>query len=574
MDVILVAPREISKGDKMLFRENNNMSDIEALSINPINSLFLHRFRENLGIGALAACLKENGQTVKIIDSNLSELPFNDMVMSIVNEDPKLVGISLLYDLHSYYACRLIKQLRKCGYKGHITIGGAFSTSIYEHFLAAFPELDSVIRGEGERTILELTQCLKDGTDWRKIDGIAWRRDHEIVVNNPRKVIEDLSLLPKADRNTLCELRKRNLKISAASMYTSRGCYGQCIYCSAPTISSLSKDKKWRGKSPEAVVEEMKYLVDCFGVEFIYLCDDNFFGYGLDRDERLKKLATLMIENNIKVKIHAEIRVDAKIDMEVLELLKKAGLYEVLLGIESGSQAALNRWKKGVTVEKNMQAVDIARELGFQLEPAFIMCDPYSTVEEFKENVQFIKDTELHKCKNPLYLFNQMIVYPGTGLETKLIQEGLVQQNDIWNIQENLDNAEELLDYCNRVSTYKYTIQNEKFRDLWDAMVHYINILTYYSDVLFPRVLGKWKKANLDNKEQKLENIRKYKKWKKNISTLVMDILEVAAKWGEQDEKTQNLNNTLESLILNYNQEYLGSLLEMPEMKEGAAINV
>lgn len=222
MDCILIAPTEVSMSNKKTFREELITRIEEFIDKNPINSLYVKQFRENLGIAAIAAYIKERGHSARIIDSSALNLNVEDIVIEVMKEKPKVVGISILYDLYTVNACSIVIQLRKAGYKGHITFGGPFITHAYKYFLAAMPGLNSVLRGEGECSFLQLLECLKNGTDWRKVNGIAYVEGREVIVNGFTDIVEDISTLPIPTRDTLELLKKRGTPTNAASIYSSR----------------------------------------------------------------------------------------------------------------------------------------------------------------------------------------------------------------------------------------------------------------------------------------------------------------------------------------------------------------
>src|SRR4029079_9457512 len=120
-----------------------------------------------------------------------------------------------------------------------------------------------------------------------------------------------------------------------------------------------------------------------FGVRFVYINDDNFLGYGRASHQRVRRFAELLLQRKLRVKFATECRVDA-LDPETILLLKEAGMTQVLLGIESGSDAALRRWRKGATAGDNAEALHRLARLGVQVEPGFILFDAHTTADELR----------------------------------------------------------------------------------------------------------------------------------------------------------------------------------------------
>ena len=563
MDCILISPREVSMSNKKTFREELITRSEEFISRNPVNFLYVKQFRENLGIAAIAAYLKKFGYTSIVIDASALDMSVNAIVDLVMNENPKVVGISLLYDLYAVNSCRIVLELRKAGYKGHITFGGPFITHAYKFFLVALPGLNSVLRGEGECSWLELMQCIKDGNDWRMVKGIAYIHGNEVVVNGEANIVENLSELPFPTRDSLGIMKKKGIQINSASIYSSRGCQGQCTYCTAPANAKLVKNSKWRGKDAISIVNEIEYLVKEFNVSYIYFVDENFCGYGIGFKERLYNIAEEIKKRNLKIKFHAEIRVDTRIDENLLVMLKEAGLKDVLLGLESGSDKALRRWHKGTTVDRNYETVNLMTKLGFDVEPAMIMVDPYTTVDEFADTVEFIKKAKLYMTKNPLNIFNQLIVFPGTRIEEELAQAHVIEIPDEWDVKEDLNNLEQLKIFCKRVSSREYEVIDAKIRELWSILIEYVRQLSELYDVIIPNIIAV-KRTNylqqIDNRKNTqrefLEYLSQIRKWKSNIGYLIMDLLEISVKWGVGPE-TFNLSNALNSIIWMYDQKWL-----------------
>lgn len=578
MDVILIAPEEVSLRDKTLFRENNIKSDYENLTAGNTNFLFVKFLKDNLGIASLTAYLRQYGYTVEMINIYMDNISVDALADYILKENPEMVGVSLLYDLHAFSACKIAKVLRRRGYKGHITFGGPFITLTYDTFLKGISEIDSVIRGEGEIIWLELLQRVKSGKGWHDIDGIAYCQNNRIVVNKEGKYENDLSRLPAVARDMYeklaNKLKAENVHLRVASIYTSRGCRGRCTYCSAPVLGKLVKEK-WRCRSVQPVIDEIRYLVETFGVEYINIIDENFFGYGEEGKKRLYELAEGIIDAEIQVKFWAEVRVDINFDEELFMLLKKAGLQDVLLGLESGSQNTLNRWRKGTTVEQNMRAVEFIRKQGFRLEPSVIMVDPYTNLEEFKDTVQFIVKSELCKTAFPLNLFNQLIVFPGTEIEEMLIKDHIIFPIEIDAIDYVPDDDDVLFEFCSKVSTRSYEIIDPVIRTLWNVLIYYTNILTSLTDELLPLYMSK-SRVRLrfleeDEKRRINREMLEFSKWRRNIGKLAQELLETSVECADGDYKSiDQLNDLLvrkyERVIKEYNGEYLGKRIDLTEL--------
>ncbi len=566
MDIVLIAPQEILLRDKSLFRDQNIKSDFDNITINPVSFAYVKFLKDNLGIAALSSFLKENGCSVKVINTYLKNISIQCLCDDILDLNPSVIGISLLYDLCSYSTCLIVKTLRNKGYKGHITLGGPFSSVTYEYFLKGIKEINSVIRGEGEIPLLELIRKINKKEEWRDIKGLSYSNsDGEIIFNEFGEIIENLSVLPYPSRDDyrflVNELKKINVKMNVASIYTSRGCLGKCTYCSAPELAKINSIK-WRCRTVESIVDEIKQLVEEFNVKYINIIDENFYGYGQDANSRLKELARRIISLNLNIKFWAEIRVDIKFDDETFMLLKKAGFQDILLGLESGSQKTLNRWRKGTTIAQNEYAINKIREYGFKLEPSMIMVDPYTTYEEFKDTIEFIERNKLFNTEHPLNLINEMIVFTGTELERQLIIDGILKPIDVTSI--NINNCAAIHTFCKKISTREYEIQSNLVRVMWKSLISKTNVLAELLDNKLPRIIGEiyhiLKKSNCDKEGFKLI-LHNVGLWRKNIGLLLMDLLNELINIEEINSDIdlfeKNLLKRLDTVVEKYDKKYL-----------------
>src|SRR3954453_15267052 len=180
----------------------------------------------NLGFGYLAASLRQSGYDVRVLDI---ELPEQTLVAAVRAAQPMLVGFSLIFQFYIRRYATLMDALRREGIDAHFTMGGHYPTLSPQQTLAAEPELDSIVRYEGEGTLVEIVRALQAGSDWRKLDGVVWRRGEEIVVNPPRALIHALDSLPYPERDFQ---PMRVLGRTIMPLLASRGCVRTCSFCS------------------------------------------------------------------------------------------------------------------------------------------------------------------------------------------------------------------------------------------------------------------------------------------------------------------------------------------------------
>ena len=147
----------------------------------------------NLGLGYLASTLRSQGYQVKVLDF---ELDRSEILAAVQAVDPILIGFSLIFQFYIHRFGAIISYLRTHGVVCHFTIGGHFPSLSYQHTLELVPDLDSVVRFEGEITLLELVDVLSRGSEWRSEQGIAYRQGSEVLTSALRPLIHDLDQLP------------------------------------------------------------------------------------------------------------------------------------------------------------------------------------------------------------------------------------------------------------------------------------------------------------------------------------------------------------------------------------------
>jgi anaerobic magnesium-protoporphyrin IX monomethyl ester cyclase len=181
----------------------------------------------NLGIGYLAASLQRQGYGAKIFDFEANRQEILDAALAL---NPVLIGFSLIFQSYIPWFGSLIRYLRENGVRSHFTMGGHFPSLSYQHTLELIPELDSVVRFEGEETLLELVDVLSVGGAWQGLPGLAYRKDFDVVATPMRHLVDDLDSLPYPVRefNSDGAILGRNM----TPMLASRGCARTCSFCS------------------------------------------------------------------------------------------------------------------------------------------------------------------------------------------------------------------------------------------------------------------------------------------------------------------------------------------------------
>lgn len=371
----------------------------------------------NLGLGYLASTLRARGYRVDILDF---EEEFETVLARIKAIDPVIVGFSLIFQFYVFRFEELARRLRAHGVTAHFTMGGHFPSLSPQHALELVPELDSVVRFEGELTLLELADRLTTGREWRSVQGIAYREDGKLVATPLRPLIHDLDEYPYPEREIQPYVI---LGRAVTQMLASRGCARTCSFCSIHMFYRSAPGKVVRTRRPAEIVREMKELHLSQGATIFLFQDDDFpvFGPAWHRWARefIAELYSQEIAGRVIWKVNA--RADA-IDPELFAEMRDAGMYLVYMGLESGSEEGLITLNKTITVQQNLRAVQELKKLGLLFDFGFMLLDPSSTFDSVLENIAFLR-----KIVGDGYMaaeFCRMIPYDGTPIKDELERQG------------------------------------------------------------------------------------------------------------------------------------------------------
>ncbi len=398
----------------------------DVLLINPPGSRY-EDSDEHLGLGYIASYLRVNDINAAIIDVPLNGWTLKQAVDEIKKYSCKIIGISIPFQQYAAQALEFIKALREAGFSCHFTAGGIFPTFSYEELFALCPDIDSIILGEGEITFCCLAKKIIEGKDWRDVHGISYTDNGNVIKSPLRPLAENLDDFPYPARDSLPLVLKRQPSVS---MLSSRGCYGGCSFCSVvPFFSSFGP--RCRVRSTENIIEEIQMLINTYGVHNIIFNDAEFAGgIAINRAQTIE-ISEEIIRRNFNIHFSIQCRVN-DIDIDTFDILKQAGLRRVFLGVESGSQTVLDRFKKGVSVQDNINAIEILGKLDMYVSMGFIMFDEETTFDEVSENMDFIKKAKSLMPKRKLqdvFIATKALPLAGSEVERKLKQSGKYEGN-------------------------------------------------------------------------------------------------------------------------------------------------
>ena len=376
-----------------------------------------HLEQDNLGIGYVASMLQLGGY--KIVFSDVTQQP-GEILSQIKRHRPLIVGFSIIFQYQIHQYAELISYLRSAGVDCHFTAGGHFPSLRFKENLEYVQGLDSIVLFEGEHTMLALANNLRNGGDWRRLRGMAFRSARGPRQTALRKVERHLDHLPIPIRiSTTSTLG--GLKV--ASVLASRGCYYNCTYCSIRQFYTEAGGQLKRFRNPDAIVAEMKLLMQQDGYRVFLFQDDDFpmagrFGRAW-ANQFCDSLEQAGIHHRVIWKISCRVN---ELDRDLLVRFSERGLFHVYLGIESGCDQSLREMNKKATSEGNLEATQLLRELNMSCDYGFMLFEPSSTFASVAQNLEFLKTI----CSEGVYTvtFCKMLPYAGTEVERGLRAQG------------------------------------------------------------------------------------------------------------------------------------------------------
>lgn len=372
----------------------------------------------SLGLRSIASFLKSQGYVSKLISYKKEDRA--ELLEFINKNQPLLIGFSIVFQFSLYEFLDLMSFLRDSGISQHFTAGGHLPSLRPIEVLQVAPHLDSIVRFEGELTILELLEKLDYPEKWFEIQGLAFRSDKQIICTQPRPLIEDLDSLPLIDHGQPGILGR---DIRTASILASRGCLFECSFCSIRQFYGGAHGSLRRVRSSQSVVNEMKLLYEQSGVRFFLFQDDDFAARSKAQREWLKSFLDDLDQSGLVGNIAWKIscRVD-DIDQQMLDACHARGLRAVYLGVESGNSMGLHIFNKHTTVEKNLNTIELLKCNNLVFNIGFMLFDPSSTYETLQENIRFLRRVA-SDGSFPVN-FCKMLPYAGTPIENELRKAG------------------------------------------------------------------------------------------------------------------------------------------------------
>ena len=385
-----------------------------------------YRNQPPLGIGYIAALLREHGIAVSLIDAEARGWDIPTTVAAIAAEKPDIVGItSISMEAPSAYA--LAREL-ETRVDALLVLGGPHASAWHEEIPAQCPELDVVVAGEGEHTMLDICRVVAAGESLEGIPGLRCHKDDgtwtDLIERAPVPNIDDLP--PPAydlyEHSLYRPLPHRQKRLPSTCMITSRGCsFGKCIYCE---MSAMVR-RNYRRHSPKRVVSEMTDLIRLTGARDIYFQDDIF----ITDKEWMEEFCDRIEAASFDVIWSCESRFNG-VSESLFRRMHRAGCWRIYFGIESGDQKLLDRMCKGFTVQEARDAVARARRAGLEVVGFFMLGLPGATRECEEATVRLALDMGLEHA-----MFSLTVPHANTALYRVCEQHGTIFSDHEFNLK-------------------------------------------------------------------------------------------------------------------------------------------
>jgi len=387
-----------------------------------------------LNLAYLASFLRQKspGRNIRIIDAEGLDWPLSRVYSEACAFRPDVIGVTCPTPVYHVFKemCHGLKERLP---EVPIVLGGPHPTVLPRETLTG-TRADIIVVGEGEVTFSELLEALENNQGIEEINGLAFKKDSEIVITPKRELIPDLDVLPFPAKELLplhlyyLPPTKRIRSERATNMVTSRGCPFACTFCMARTFWG----RRVRLRSIPNVLDEIQECVDRYRLtEFSF--HDEYLTF--DRSSVIE-FCKGILERNLDISWACQARAGS-VDAEILSCMRKAGCGIIGFGFESGNQRILNSMKKKEKLEHAVEAVRLCNEAGIDVQGAFILGHPGETTESIQDTIRFARNLDLDTVA-----FYIAIPYPGTELYEIARKNGYLRKDLDWKMFTPVSNME------------------------------------------------------------------------------------------------------------------------------------
>ena len=438
-----------------------------------------------ISLAYIAAYSESKGVEVKVVDCNAENLGMDQLLRIVRDFGPTVIGFPLFTE-EFFDVADMVQKVKGILPSVKTVVGGPHASALPERTVREMGGLDFVVIGEGEIPFYNIIRYAAGEMKREDIDGIAYKcgdkgnkgNKNKVIITKPQKYVDpdtlpfpawDLFPLDKYFGRFIANSYRGGRNELELPVISTRGCPYRCIFCYKTT-------KEVRYRKPRSVVDEIERNLREFGSRRVYLCEGTF---GLPR-ARCVKVCDEIIERGL----HRELtwcttsRVDI-VDRKFLLKMVEAGLTDLCVGVESGSQMILDASKKGITVDqirnKFKMINKIRDEYGIETEATYVIGLPYETKETLSDTLDIVKEIKTDRVS-----FSILVPFPGTEVEkmARKGEGGLIFKDARWDEYGKQIGQSIALEQLSATDLKKFQmeayreayIRNKKFRNLIDML--------------------------------------------------------------------------------------------------------
>jgi len=343
-----------------------------------------------LNLLLLAAIVREHGHIPSIIDCPAQGLCHRDVIARLSRIRPDFVGITAMTP-HIMQAGKLATLIKQELPGTIVLLGGAHISAVPEATMSRFPAIDVGFLGEADRSLPELLARLQDGAPAHSVQGTISRLHDKTINTGQREEKIDLDALPLYAWDLLegfPHAYKTPLfaahRTPATPIITSRGCPGKCIFCYSGGHKTLAT------YSAAYIINMLKHLKQRYGIREFMIYDDNFVMF----KNNFKELLSRLIDERMELAWSCNARVDM-VDEGLLQLMRRAGCWQISYGIETGNQDIMDRLEKRITRQRVRATLAMTRRAGLRTVGYFMIGHFGETLRTIEETIGFAKEIAL-----------------------------------------------------------------------------------------------------------------------------------------------------------------------------------
>lgn len=394
---------------------------VPVTDASPVDVLLIEDLsQQRLPARTLAAVLQRAGLRARLIHFDPDQ-DAGPVIRVAQSERPNLVVVSVIFAHRLPEHLALLTAMRDAGVRAHFTMVGPLPSFACAELLATCPALDSVLCGEAETSIVQLAINLANPTRWQAVPGLAYRRPSLHVNPQPQPLPNFYELPFPIHEDGI----PTYLGYGFATVEASRGCYHTCTFCLPCAFYRAASTSAYRLRHLADLADEIEALYRQ-GTRLFLFDDEQFLPPSHVRKERVTALSRELARRRLRIAFTIKCRAD-DVEATLFRQLKEMGLLRVYIGIESGCQASLDLLGKGVTVQRNIEALAMLDALDIVADFRSLLFHPWGTLEGVQEEITFLD--RVAPYMSTCFSFHEVEVYPGTPLAARLQAEGRSEGN-------------------------------------------------------------------------------------------------------------------------------------------------